>query len=213
MNAIVLLGPPGAGKGTVAGALTEHGYTHVSTGQLLRAEIRMETPLGIEAKKMIDGGCFVPDEVVVGIIRGLLENAEPDQKFLFDGFPRNLSQAQQLDALFDSLDGELSDTILLECPDKVIVERLSGRRTCNTCGTVYHTVYNPPKNNNLCDWDGSELQQRPDDRKETVQKRLDIYAEHTAPLIEYYEQKNMVHRLDASQSIEEVRKAAVETLG
>jgi adenylate kinase len=212
MNAVVLLGPPGAGKGTVAETLAGQGYAHVSTGQLLREEIRNETPLGLKAKNVMEQGAFVPDEVVVGMIGDLLKKAAPTQSFLFDGFPRNLSQAEQMDTLFDSLNVTFSHVILLECPDEVIIERLSGRRICTACGTVYHVAYNPPVDSDRCDKDGSDLQQRPDDCRETVQKRLDIYAEHTAPLIEYYERRNLIHRIDAAQGIDDVRKAVVTAL-
>jgi len=213
MNAVVLLGPPGAGKGTVAETLVEKGYTHISTGEMLREQIRLATPLGLEAKKIIDSGSFVPDNVVVGMIRRLLESAAPEQNFLFDGFPRNLEQAQKLDELFETLAGSISDVILLDCPDSVVVERLSGRRTCVTCGTVYHVTYNPPSAGNVCDRDGCDLQQRPDDKAETVQKRLDIYAEQTAPLVRFYDDKNLVQRVDANRSIDAVRKVVAETVG
>jgi adenylate kinase len=213
MNAIVLLGPPGAGKGTVAEALVEKGFTHVSTGQMLRKEIRLRTPIGIEAKRVIDGGCFVPDDVVIGMVRELLENSAADQKFIFDGFPRNLEQARKLDELFETIEGCLTDVVLLDCPDSVVIERLSGRRTCLSCGQVYHVTYNPPSKEEVCDRDGCDLEQRPDDKEETIQKRLDIYAGHTEPLIRYYEDKALVRRIDASRSIEMVRQAAVEILG
>ncbi len=213
MNAIVLLGPPGAGKGTVAEVLASRGYCHISTGDLLRDQIRTETPLGLEAKEKMDHGCFVPDHVVVDMIRNLLQNAEVGQKFQFDGFPRTLVQAEKLDILLQSLGGTLSQVILLECPDEVIVERLSGRRTCNTCGSVYHTVFNPSGKGERCNLDGCKLVQRPDDKAETVRKRLGVYADRTAPLINYYKEKNLIHSVDASLGIDEVRRAVLEKLG
>lgn len=213
MKAVVLLGPPGAGKGTVAEVLVGKGYQHVATGDLLREQIRLETPLGIEAKKLMDQGRFVPDDVVVGMIRDLLQSQEQSAKFLFDGFPRTLVQAEKLDELLGSIGGSLESVILLECPDDVIVERLSGRRTCSTCGAVYHITNNPPSHGDKCDVEGCELIQRPDDNENTIRKRLAVYAERTAPLINYYEAKNLVHPINAAQSIAQVRAAVLEQLG
>ena len=213
MTAVVLLGPPGAGKGTVAEALAKKGYTHVSTGQLLREQIQLGTPLGHIASQFLDAGKFVPDEVVVGLIRKLLSSASPGQKFLFDGFPRTLVQAEQLDALLQSLDGKLTSVVLLECPDEMIVDRLGGRRTCTECGNIYHVVHNPPATEGLCDRDGGKLQLRPDDAAETVQGRLDIYAQQTAPLIGYYRDKGLLFPIDAAQDIDAVRNAVFEKLG
>ena len=213
MNAIVLLGPPGAGKGTVAEVLVGKGYEHVSTGDLLREQIKLETPLGIEAKKLMDGGRFVSDQVVVDMIRELIGQREPDARFLFDGFPRTLIQAEKLDQLLVSIGGTLEEVVLLECPDEVIVERLSGRRTCSKCGTVYHVDYNPPARGDKCNKEGCELIQRPDDTAQTVRKRLQVYADRTAPLIDYYATKDLIHRVDASRSIDEVRGAVLERVG
>ena len=213
MTAIVLLGPPGAGKGTVAEVLVGKGYEHVSTGDLLREQIKLETPLGIEAKQLMDQGKFVSDQVVVDMIRDLIGQREPDARFLFDGFPRTLVQAEKLDELVSSLENTLKSVILLECPDEVIVERLSGRRTCSKCGSVYHIVYNPPANGDTCNENGCELVHRPDDTARTVRKRLQVYADRTAPLIDYYATKNLIHRVDASRSIDEVRGAVIELVG
>lgn len=213
MNAIVLLGPPGAGKGTVAEVLVGKGYEHVSTGDLLREQIKLETPLGIEAKQLMDQGKFVSDQVVVDMIRDLISLREPDARFLFDGFPRTLVQAEKLDELVTSLESTLESVILLECPHEVIVERLSGRRTCNKCGSVYHIVYNPPANGDTCNENGCELIQRPDDAARTVRKRLQVYADRTAPLIDYYATKDLIHRVDANRSIDEVRGAVIKLVG
>jgi len=213
MTATVLLGPPGSGKGTVAEMLVEKGYTHVSTGDLLREQIRLETPLGLEAKALMDNGKFVPDETVVGMVRRLLEAADPAQRFLFDGFPRTLAQAEKFGELIHSLGGAINSVILLECPDETIVERLSGRCTCSRCGTVYHKKHNPPAVPGICDADGGELTQRSDDNAETIRKRLQVYAEQTAPLIAYYKAKNLLHPIDATQTIDEVRAAAIEGRG
>ena len=213
MIAIVLLGPPGAGKGTVAEVLAEKGYTHVSTGQLLREQIQQGTQLGLEAKTLMDKGAFVPDDVVVGMIRSLLEDANPNQKFLFDGFPRTLSQAEKLDELLESLNGTLGEVILLECPDSVVVERLSGRRTCEKCGTIYHIKYNSPETLGVCNLDGAPLLQRPDDKEETIKNRLSVYQTQTAPLVNYYQSHGLIHTIDATQPIQNVREAVLEKLG
>ncbi len=213
MTAIVLLGPPGAGKGTVAEALVEKGYTHISTGDLLRQQIRLETPLGLDAKKLMDQGQFVSDDTVVGIIRDLLQNSDKDTRFLFDGFPRTIAQAEKFDKLLHSMEERLDRVIVLECPDQTIIDRLSGRRTCKTCGAVYHIDYNPSSKGSRCAADGGELVQRPDDQAETIMKRLKIYTDRTAPLIEYYNAKNLIQLVDAAQCIEEVRSAVLERLG
>lgn len=213
MEAVVLLGPPGAGKGTVATVLAENGYRHVSTGELLREQIRLQTPLGREAGQLMAEGKFVSDAVVVGMIRGMLEPSATGTRVLFDGFPRTLVQAEQLDDLFTILGGSLSAVVLLECPDEVIVERLSGRRTCQKCGAVYHLKYNPALSGERCDSDGSELEQRLDDRAETIRERLKVYAEQTAPLVDYYRKKGLVRAVDATQSIDNVRHAVMELLG
>ena len=212
MKAVVLLGPPGAGKGTVAEVLVGRGYQHVSTGELLREQIRLKTPLGLQAKTLMDQGQFVPDHVVVGMIHDLIDAAPDDDYFLFDGFPRTLVQAQKLDELIESFSGKLEKVVLLECPDEVIVKRLSGRRTCSKCGAVYHMAYNPPDEDESCDIDGCGLSQRPDDNADTIRNRLKVYAEQTAPLIEYYSAQALVHAVDADQPIDEVRRAVLGIL-
>lgn len=213
MNAVVLLGPPGAGKGTVAEVLVDKGYKHVSTGDLLRERIRQKTPLGLEAKKLMDAGQFVPDEVVVGMIRNLLKDTESGTQFLFDGFPRTITQAEKLDELMKSLDGRLEKVVQLECPAEAIVERLVGRRTCGKCGSVYHVTYNPPSNGDVCDVEGCELSQRADDTEQTVRKRLVVYENRTAPLISYYEAKSLIQTINANQPIKNVRADVVKALG
>ena len=212
MTAVVLLGPPGAGKGTVAETLAQKGYEHVSTGDLLREQIRLGTELGLAAKERMAQGRFVPDEIVVGMVRGLFDPPRPGHRFLFDGFPRTLAQAEAFDRMLQSLEARLGGVVLLECPDEVIVDRLSGRRVCKTCGAVYHLEFNPPAVAGVCDRDGGELLQRADDAPETVRKRLQIYRERTAPLIGYYREKGLLRPVDASRPIDEVRRAVLQGL-
>jgi adenylate kinase len=211
MTAVVLLGPPGAGKGTVADRLIDNGYTHVSTGALLRDQIRLETPIGIEAKKLIDHGQFVPDSVAIGMIRDLLETALPNEKFLFDGFPRTLKQAETLDKLMPGC--KVSVALLLECTDEVIVKRLGGRRTCSGCGATYHRSYNPPKTPEACDLDGCALELRPDDEAETVKRRLAVYKDRTEPVIDYYQHNGLIKTIDANLGIEAVQEAVLREIG
>lgn len=213
MNVVVLLGSPGAGKGTIAEVLVGKGYKHISTGDLLREEIRLETPLGVEAKKLMDGGRFVPDDVVVGMIHDLLRDSAFGTNYLFDGFPRTLVQAEKLAELLQSLEGTLEKVVLLECPVETIVERLIGRRTCGKCGSVYHVTFKPPAQGDLCDVEGCELTQRADDTETTVRKRLEVYAEQTAPLISYYEAEGLLQPINANQPIRNVREDVLKALG
>lgn len=212
MNAVVLLGPPGAGKGTVAEVLVDRGFVHISTGDLLREQIRLKTPLGLQAANLIDQGQFVQDDVVVGMIRDQIKDAPDGAKFLFDGFPRTLLQAEKLEGLLESLGASLDQVFVLECPDTVIIERLSGRRTCSGCGAVYHLKFNPPVREGHCDTDGAALIQRPDDQEDTIKKRLSVYADRTAPLIAYYHAQNLIYTINAAQPIRQVRSAALEQL-
>ena len=213
MKAVVLLGPPGAGKGTVSESLAEKGFVHVSTGDLLRDQIRKATPLGLEAKKAMDAGKFVSDEIVTGMIREVFEREGVGNRFLLDGFPRTLEQAKRLDEMLDALSARLDCVVLLECPDDVIVERLGGRRVCPECGAVYHATAHPPKVADVCDRCATRLIRRTDDAPETVRRRLEIYAEQTAPLVEFYRNRGLVVPVDASHGIERVRATILEKLG
>jgi adenylate kinase len=200
MHRIVFLGPPGAGKGTQAGKLAKQlGIPHLSTGDLLRAAVAARTPLGVEAQGHMDAGRLVPDDLVLQILNERLAQPDARSGFLLDGFPRNLAQAKKLEK-FTPVDAVLS----FELPATVLVERLSGRRTCPTCQAVYNVVTQPPKVAGRCDHDGTELIQRPDDRPEAIATRLAVYAEQTAPLHGYYHRWGLLHPIDASGSPEEV---------
>jgi adenylate kinase len=212
MNSVVLLGPPGAGKGTVAEALAGEGYSHISTGDILRSAIVSETETGVLAKSFMDRGELVPDEVVLDVVRERLSSASEDEQLLLDGFPRTLVQAERLDQIFKEIGGELSGVIILDCDAQVILDRLTGRRVCQCCGATYHQLFKRPAVDGICDLDGGELFQREDDREETVRNRLEVYCAQTAPLIDYYSEKGLVKKIDGSMAIQEVLAAVVQAL-
>ncbi|HPC18854.1 MAG: adenylate kinase [Kiritimatiellae bacterium] len=198
MQAIILLGAPGAGKGTLAeGVRNATGLTHVSTGDMLRAAVKAGTPTGREAQAYMEKGELVPDDVILRIVGERLAQGKPDDRYMFDGFPRTLEQARQLDATLAALGGSVRQVFLLEVPVPVIVSRLSGRRICKTCGAVYHLTNIPPKQAGVCDQCGGPLYQRPDDSEETVLNRLEVYQRQTASLIEFYAQKGLLVRINA----------------
>jgi len=200
MHRIVFLGPPGVGKGTQAATLAgELGVPHLSTGDLLRAAVAAHTPLGQQAQGYMDAGRLVPDDLVLDILRERLAADDARAGFLLDGYPRNLAQAQRLEQI-TSLDAVLA----FELPAHQLVERLSGRRVCPTCQTVYNLATRPPKVAGRCDRDGSELVQRPDDRPEAIGTRLAVYAEQTAPLLSYYRKSGLLRPVDASGTPDEV---------
>jgi adenylate kinase len=209
---IVFLGPPGVGKGTQATRLSrEIGIPHLSTGDLLRSAVAARTPLGVKADEHIRAGRLVPDPLVLEIVRERLDRPDCAGGFLLDGFPRNFSQAKELERIA-SLDGVLS----FDLPTEVLISRLSGRRLCPTCQSVYHVETQPPKVAGRCDRDGTELVQRPDDRPEAVRTRLAVYADQTRPLLEFYRSKNLLHPVDARGTPDEVAErvvAAVRGLG
>ena len=190
---LVLLGPPGAGKGTQAERIAAtFGLPHISTGEILRAAVAAGTSLGAQAQQHMQAGGLVPDEVVVGIIRERLAEQDAARGFLLDGFPRTLQQAAALDDMLTASGRALTHVIVLDVPPGELVERLSGRRTCRQCGKGYHIKFDPPKQPGVCDACGGELYQRADDNEETVRNRLVVYGEQTEPLIDYYTRKGLV---------------------
>ena len=199
---LVFLGPPGAGKGTQAKRLAKDiGLVHISTGDILREAVKNQTPLGRKAKEFMDKGELVPDDLIIALIEEVMP---PEGGVIFDGFPRTIAQAKALDEMLSRKGMKLDAVILFDVPDEVVVERLSGRRVCPGCGAVYHIKFNPPKEDEICDRCGTKLVQREDDREEVVRNRLEVYRKQTAPLVEYYEGKGILIRLDASRDIEEV---------
>jgi len=199
---LVFLGPPGAGKGTQAKKLSqEMGLKHISTGDLLREAVKNQTPLGKKAKEFMDRGELVPDELIVALIEEVMP---PGGGVILDGFPRTIAQAEALDKMLSRKGMKLDKALLFDVSDDVVVERLSGRRVCPSCGTVYHIKFNPPKEDQVCDRCGTKLIQREDDKEEVIRNRLDVYRKQTEPLIEYYKDKGILIKLDASKDIQEV---------
>lgn len=206
---LILLGPPGAGKGTQAEVLTKQlGVETISTGVMLRAAMRDGTELGKLAKKYIDDGKLVPDEVVVGIVKERLSQEDCKNGFILDGFPRTIAQAEALDAAGIEIDKVLS----LEVSDEVIIKRLAGRRECKKCGTPYHVINKPVPEDGKCIC-GGEVIQRPDDNEETIKNRLKVYHEQTEPIKAYYESRGKVISIDSSHSVERTNEAALKALG
>jgi adenylate kinase len=213
---LILLGPPGAGKGTQAERLqADFGLAHISTGDMLRAQVAQGTELGMKAQKYMNAGELVPDEVILGMIGQRIAEQDAREGFLLDGFPRNASQADALAATLAGSDRRLTAALLIEVPDEELVRRLAGRRVCLKGGHVYHVEFDPPKREGVCDQDGSRLIQRDDDKEDTIRRRLEVYARQTAPLIEYYELAGLLHRFDGQRGPNEVHdhiRATVATL-
>ena len=210
---VVLLGPPGAGKGTQArGVSKKLGLTHVSSGDIFRENLRNGTDLGKLAKQYLDSGELVPDEVTISMIKEHITRPDYQSGVLLDGFPRTVVQAEALSELLAEMGSKVDCVPLIEVPSDDLVRRLSQRRSCPMCQRVYHLAHNPPENKGVCNEDGTELIQREDDRPETVRHRIDVYAEQTAPLISYYQQKGVLAAINGTQPIEVVAQDVLEAI-
>ncbi len=202
---VILLGPPGGGKGTQAERIVEkYGIPHIATGDILRDAVAKGTELGKKAKEYMDRGELVPDEIVIGIVKERLKQPDCEKGFLLDGFPRTIKQAEALDEMLEELGKKIDAVIYIDVPEEEVVKRIAYRRVCRNCGAVYNLIYSPPKEDNKCDKCGGELYQRDDDREEVVRQRFKVYMENTAPLIEYYERRGILYRVDGTKSIDEV---------
>lgn len=202
---VVLLGPPGAGKGTQAKLICdEFKIPHISTGDIFRKHISEKTPLGIKAKEYIDKGKLVPDEITLGIVKDRLSKDDCKNGYLFDGFPRTVAQAEEFDRILLQSNAEIDSVILIDVPDKYIIDRITGRRVCPVCGESYHIINNPPKETNKCDECGSLLIQRKDDSINTINERLFVYHKQTCSLVEYYKKKNILSVVDGTEGIGDI---------
>jgi adenylate kinase len=210
---IVLVGPPGAGKGTQAQFIASHlSIPKISTGDIFRANVSHGTPLGMEAKKYMDAGDLVPDEVTIAMVKDRLADDDAQDGFLLDGFPRNVRQAEVLDEMLDGLVATLDVVLELVVDDDEVVRRLSGRRTCRSCAHVWHQDFDPPSKPGVCDDCGGDLFQRDDDREETIRHRLEVYAEQTAPLVGFYADKGVLVGIDATGPVDDVTDRAILAL-
>ncbi|GAB1159543.1 adenylate kinase [Paenibacillus illinoisensis] len=210
---ILFMGPPGAGKGTQADVIVkEFGIPHISTGDAFRLAIKQGTPIGLKAKEYMDQGLLVPDDVTIGIVEERLQQPDCREGFLLDGFPRTLSQAEALDGILDRQNSGLDHVINLKVDRDKLLARLTGRRICKNCGATYHVVFNPPKQEGICDKCGGELYQRSDDNEESVGTRLDEYINKTAPLLTFYENKGLLRQMNGEQDIDQVSQEIVSLL-
>jgi adenylate kinase len=210
---LILLGPPGAGKGTQAEKLSEaYGIPHISTGDMFREAVAEGTALGLQAKGFMESGQLVPDEVTIGIVRERLHRSDCRKGFLLDGFPRTVPQAEALDEILSELSEKLDAVINIEASEDKIVRRLSQRRVCGDCGTIYHMETKPPTPDGRCKVCGGEIYQRADDSEETVRKRLEVYRLQTEPLIRYYEKKGLLKRVSGDNDIETVSRETFKIL-
>ncbi|WP_228430701.1 adenylate kinase [Baekduia soli] len=213
---LILVGPPGAGKGTQAERLTEDfNLPYFATGNILRAAVADGTDLGKQAKAFMDAGDLVPDEVIIGVILEALQGEDASDGFLLDGFPRTVPQADALGEALDKVGRSLTAVLLIDVDDDEVVRRLSGRRTCVKSGHTYHVEFDPPKHADVCDQDGSRLVQRDDDKPDTIRKRLSVYHEQTEPLVAYYDDRDLLRRFDGTRRPTEVHdhiRATVATL-
>lgn len=211
---LVLLGPPGAGKGTQAKLIsTNYSIPHISTGDIFRKNIKEKTSLGIEAKHYLDQGLLVPDEVTIEIVKDRLKLDDCKKGFLLDGFPRTVKQAEALDAFLAEDNNKIDFALLIDVPDSFILKRMTGRRVCSNCGASYNILFNPPKIEGKCDICSGKLVQRKDDVEATVKERIEIYKQQTLPLIHYYSVKGNLSKLDGTEKIEKVFQDACTLLG
>ena len=210
---LVLVGPPGAGKGTQAQYVAQYlSVPKISTGDIFRANVSSGTPLGKQAKAYMDAGDLVPDEVTIQMVRDRLAEDDAVKGFLLDGFPRNVPQARVLDSLLMELGGGVDAVLEMVVDDDEVVRRLSGRRTCRGCSRVWHLDFDPPTDPDLCDACGGELFQRDDDQEETIRHRLEVYADQTAPLVAYYADKGILIGIDATGPVDDVTERAIAAL-
>jgi adenylate kinase len=210
---VILMGGPGAGKGTQAKRLQQAlGIPQVATGDLFREHLQNKTELGMLARKYMDAGELVPDEVTVGMVRHWLEHDSTGRGAIFDGFPRTLPQAEALDELLAEQDDVVDVVLYIHVGRDVLLQRLAGRWTCPVCGRVYHSLFNPPQQPGICDVDGGKLFQRDDDTEDTQRRRIEVYFEQTAPVLDYYREEDLLVEIDGEQSIEDVSAALIEAI-
>lgn len=211
---LILLGPPGAGKGTQAKKMVDaYGIPQISTGDMLREAVKNQTQLGMEAKKYMDAGQLVPDEVVIGLVKERLSKPDTDKGFMLDGFPRTVPQAEELDKVLGGLHKDLNHVISIEVANEELMGRLTGRRTCKACGAGYHVIFDPPKEEGKCDKCGGDLYQRDDDNEATVSNRLKVYDSQTKPLIDYYQGKSLLRPIDGVGAIDDIFGRVKAVLG
>lgn len=210
---LILLGPPGAGKGTQAKILTKkYEIPQISTGDILRAAVKEQTPMGIRAKDFMDSGALVTDEVVVGIVEERLAKPDCGRGFILDGFPRTVKQADALGQMLKALGKSIDHVISLSVDKEELLERVTGRRTCRSCGKGFHIAFDPPKVNGICDECGGELYQRDDDSEETMRKRLEVYEEQTSPLVTYYAKESLLRTIHGIGSIDDIQRQLLNIL-
>ena len=211
---LIMLGAPGAGKGTQAKKIAEkYGIPHISTGDIFRANIKNGTELGNKAKSYMEQGLLVPDELTCDLVVDRIAQDDCKNGYVLDGFPRTIPQAEALKAALGKMGTKIDYAINVEVPDENIVERMGGRRACLACGCTYHVVYNAPKEEDVCDVCGAKLVLRDDDKPETVKKRLDVYHEQTQPLIDFYDKEGVLVEVDGTQNLEDVFQAITKILG
>jgi adenylate kinase len=211
---MILLGPPGAGKGTQAKMLLEKlAIPQISTGDILRAAVKDGTPMGLEAKSFMDSGGLVPDSVVIGIIRDRIQDEDCGKGYILDGFPRTIAQAEALDTMLSELGSGIDAVVSLQADEEELVRRLTGRRTCRSCGFGFHVMFKPPKTEGVCDECGGELYQRDDDQETAIRERLSVYGEQTRPLIDYYRGKGTLKEVDGLGDIQEIQGRILGAIG